>query len=90
MDFPEQIRKTNLLENEELNHPDLKFYHKCYQDYHINRGIFNTIDDWFFEYGVIDIVYRRFYILAFLEFVKGNLSGTELINILNSDMGDWS
>jgi hypothetical protein len=38
--------------------------------------VFNTIDDWFFEYGVIDVLNRRFYILAFLEFVKGDIHGT--------------
>lgn len=38
--------------------------------YRINRGVYNSIDNWFYEYGVINIMFRRIYILAFLEFVK--------------------
>ncbi|WP_462413303.1 hypothetical protein [Neobacillus sp. Marseille-QA0830] len=69
-DDPKPIIKTSLLDSEYLNLPDLEFYQQCHQLYHINRGVFNTIDYWFFGYGVIHIIYRRIYILAFLDFVK--------------------
>ncbi len=59
-----------MLENEYLNLPDLSFYNKCNQQFRINRGVYNTIDNWFYDYGVMNIVYRRIYMLAFFDFVK--------------------
>lgn len=59
-----------MLENEYLNLPDLNFYNRCNQQYRVNRGVYNTIDNWFYEYGIINVVCRRIYILAFLGFVK--------------------
>ena len=53
-----------------LNLPDLQFYNWCYQQYGLNKGVYNTIDNWFHEYGIIHIQYRRIYLLAFLEFSK--------------------
>ena len=70
LDLSQHKNKYTLLENEYLNLPDLGFYSKCHQQFHINRGVFNTIDNWFYEYGMINVAYRRIYILAFLEFVK--------------------
>jgi hypothetical protein len=64
-------------DNGELNLPDLKFYSRCYELYHINRGVFNTIDNWFFENGVKDVLNRRFYILTFLEFISTNIPAAE-------------
>jgi hypothetical protein len=58
------------MESEYLNLPDLIFYSKCCQEYSINRGVYNTIDNWFYEYGIFNILSRRIYILAFLSFVK--------------------
>jgi hypothetical protein len=58
------------MESQYLNLPDLIFYSKCYQQYSINRGVYNTIDNWFYEYGILNVIYRRIYILAFLSFVK--------------------
>ncbi|WP_299095605.1 hypothetical protein [uncultured Metabacillus sp.] len=71
-DIPQDKRKKSLLENEYLNLPDLSFYNRCKQQFHINKGVYNTIDNWFYEYGIIHVVYRRIYILAFLGFVKEN------------------
>ncbi|MFS0638846.1 hypothetical protein AB1K84_23420 [Mesobacillus foraminis] len=64
-------------EHSELNLPDLKFYSRCYELYQILRGVFNTIDNWFFEYGVVDVLNRRFYILTFLEFISKNIPAAE-------------
>jgi len=66
----QQHIKTALHITPSLNLPDLSFYNICNQQYRINRGVYNTIDDWFFKYGIIDVVYRRIYILAFLDFVS--------------------
>ncbi|WP_445490095.1 hypothetical protein [Niallia sp. 03133] len=69
-DYSQPTSKSTLLENKYLNLPDLLFYNNCNRKYRINRGVFNTVDNWFYEYGVINIVYRRIYILAFFDFVK--------------------
>jgi riboflavin kinase len=47
--------------------PDLSFCRLCEEFYGINRGVYNTIDFWFFEKGVKDIVKRREMVLDFLE-----------------------
>lgn len=62
-------QKTELKESELLNLPDLHFFLYCQRNYKINKGVFNTIDNWFFEYGIIPVHYRRIHILAFLDFV---------------------
>ncbi|MDR4435007.1 riboflavin kinase [Bacillus tequilensis] len=63
-------KKENLISHQELNLPDLYFYKKCNDLYGINRGVYNVIDNWFFEYGITQIAYRRIYILSFLSFLK--------------------
>lgn len=50
--------------------PDLSFVDLCESKYGINRGVYNTIDAWFYRQGVIDILNRRRNILSFLEFIK--------------------
>lgn len=57
-----------------LNLPDLMFFNWCKQKYQVNRGVYNTIDQWFFEYGIINIYYRRIQLLAFLDFVKEEMT----------------
>ncbi|WP_010282136.1 hypothetical protein [Bacillus timonensis] len=55
-------------QNEYLNLPDLQFYKWCSSQYGVNRGVFNTIDNWFFGNGIINIQHRRIYLLAFLDY----------------------
>ncbi|WP_077618375.1 hypothetical protein [Bacillus sinesaloumensis] len=55
-------------QSEHLNLPDLQFYQWCNSQYGVNRGVFNTIDNWFYENGMINIHYRRIYLLAFLDY----------------------
>ena len=55
-------------QSEHLNLPDLQFYKWCNSQYGINRGVFNTIDNWFFDNGIINIHYRRINLLAFLDY----------------------
>ncbi|ASZ62398.1 RNA-binding riboflavin kinase RibR [Bacillus subtilis] len=63
-------KKESLLSHQELNLPDLCFYKKCNNLYGVNRGVYNVIDNWFFEYGITQVAYRRIYILSFLSFLK--------------------
>lgn len=53
-----------------LNLPDLQFFKWCNQQYGLNKGVYNTIDNWLYEYGIEYILSRRIYLLAFLEFSK--------------------
>ncbi|MCK8098577.1 riboflavin kinase [Bacillus sp. 2CMS4F] len=62
--------KESLLSHPELNLPDLSFYKKCNSLYGINRGVYNVIDNWFFDYGITQVAYRRIYILSFLSFLQ--------------------
>ncbi|OIK13076.1 hypothetical protein BIV60_14815 [Bacillus sp. MUM 116] len=70
----EHFSKTNKLKSFEssqyLNLPDLQFFIWCNQKYKVNRGVYNTIDHWFYEYGIVNIQYRRIQVLAFLDFFK--------------------
>ncbi|KMY50049.1 hypothetical protein [Peribacillus loiseleuriae] len=62
-----------LLDVEETIHlTDLSFINVCNENYGVNRGVFNTIDAWFYKQGIRNIIERRNGILSFLEFIKGN------------------
>jgi riboflavin kinase len=50
-----------------VNLPDLLFSRLCEDHYDINKGVYNTIDRWFYEQGVNDIVNRRQMILSFCQ-----------------------
>jgi riboflavin kinase len=54
---------------EVLNLTDFSFSKYCYAEYGINRGVYNTIESWFYEIGLTDIVIRRKEIIGFLEYV---------------------
>ncbi|MGF6951571.1 riboflavin kinase [Neobacillus sp. B4I6] len=49
--------------------PDLHFVQLCEKEFGLNRGMYNTIDFWFFAKGISDIRYRRERILHFLKSV---------------------
>ncbi|MED1471797.1 hypothetical protein [Bacillus salipaludis] len=66
------VEKGSLKRSEYLNLPDLQFFLWCQHKYKLNRGVYNTIDDWFYNFGIKQVIHRRIYILAFLEFVKEN------------------
>ncbi|MBM4764768.1 hypothetical protein [Bacillus sp. B15-48] len=46
--------------------PDLLFNQLCIKQFGINRGVYNTIDEWFFENGIKNILERRQRIFHFL------------------------
>jgi riboflavin kinase len=47
---------------------DHSFQTLCMEKYGINRGVFNEIDKWFYQQGMVDIVERRREILKFMAF----------------------
>jgi hypothetical protein len=50
--------------------PDMKFIHFCNEHYGVNRGVYNTIDTWFYEQGIEHVIERRRQILLCLTFIK--------------------
>lgn len=50
--------------------PDLMFVNLCEANYGINRGVYNTIDAWFYKHGITDVLERRRNIISFLDFIK--------------------
>ncbi|RFU65091.1 hypothetical protein [Peribacillus glennii] len=46
---------------------DFSFVQLCNEKYGVNRGIYNTIDSWFYKNGIVDILQRRRIIIFFLE-----------------------
>lgn len=61
-----------LKQSKYLNLPDLQFFLWCQHHYKLNRGVYNTIDAWLYDYGIVSITHRRIYIVAFINFVKEN------------------
>lgn len=49
------LKKKSLDNSEYLNLPDLQFFLWCQQQYKLNKGVYNTIDSWFYEYGIVHI-----------------------------------
>lgn len=64
------VQKGDLEKSKYLNLPDLDFFLWCQQQYRVNRGLYNTIDHWFYDYGIVNIIHRRIYLLAFLDYVS--------------------
>lgn len=53
--------------NDVLNLPDLAFVRYCQKNYRVNRGVYNTIEQWFYECGISKVQERRALILLFLK-----------------------
>jgi hypothetical protein len=75
--FSKELGKAPLKKNGNLNLPDLQFFNWCNQQYRLNRGIYNTIDQWFYDNGITEVLSRRIYILSFLRFVMETKSESE-------------
>jgi riboflavin kinase len=54
----------------DINLTDLSFANQCFEVYGINRGVYNTIDFYFYEKGIKEIKQRRNLILSFFESVS--------------------
>ncbi|MEI3614283.1 hypothetical protein [Pseudogracilibacillus sp. SO30301A] len=53
-----------------IHSTDLSFHKFIYQEFGINRGVYNTIDQWFFDQGCINVIHRRTEIIHFLHFAS--------------------
>ncbi|MEC2074553.1 hypothetical protein [Metabacillus fastidiosus] len=67
-----------IINSKYLNLPDIAFFKWCSERFSINKGVFNTIDNWFYYEGIEEIILRRLYILAFLDFVQTTLGNQGL------------
>ncbi|OLO37111.1 hypothetical protein BTR23_14370 [Alkalihalophilus pseudofirmus] len=54
--------------NQIINLTDLAFRQYCEEKYGLNKGIYNTIDDWFYKKGFINIQLRRYQVLEFIHY----------------------
>jgi riboflavin kinase len=62
------------------NLPDFQFANYCLEKYGLNKGIYNTIDQWMYANGYRRIQQRREALLSFLEFMaaKAELQDREI------------
>ncbi len=64
-----------------IHYTDYFFQKLCDEQFGINRGIYNTIDHWFYTKGLENIVKRRKEIVAFLEHIAANYHHQEQTRI---------
>ncbi|EJL40460.1 hypothetical protein P4U99_19875 [Brevibacillus agri] len=50
--------------------PDLTFAQHLQREFGINRGVFNTMDAWFYEHGYVEITQRRKLLIEFLRIAR--------------------
>jgi riboflavin kinase len=58
----------------DIHLPDLTFVRQTEGNFNVNRGVYNTIDAWFYDYGLKDIVERRNHIIRFLAYSKEDVN----------------
>ncbi|WP_199203743.1 hypothetical protein [Sporosarcina sp. P16b] len=56
---------------------DIAFVRLCSDRFGVNKGVYNTIDTFFYDRGFEDIVERRKNVLVFLEYIKRTGNGEE-------------
>lgn len=61
-----------LSRNEIIHNTDYSFQKYCNDNFGINRGVYNTIESWFFTKGIKNITLRREIILHFLEYIAND------------------
>ncbi|NHN30621.1 RNA-binding protein [Paenibacillus agricola] len=77
---------TEVNEAEALHLPDIQFVNYCFQEYGLNRGIYNTIDQWLFSFGYKEIIGRRQITVNFLKDIH-NKHGKDRSNVLRFGKG---
>jgi riboflavin kinase len=60
-------KNKSKIEVAQIHLPDLHFIRYCEREFNVNRGIYNTIDEWFFNFGLKNLLVRRETILYFLQ-----------------------
>ncbi|OIK10191.1 hypothetical protein BIV60_22110 [Bacillus sp. MUM 116] len=65
-------RQLSSCSEEYIHLTDLAFIQLCNDEHGINRGVYNTIDNWIYNQGIKNILERRRLLLAFLESLRDN------------------
>lgn len=60
-------RTPLLADNGLIDWPDIRFRAYCFHRYRLNKGIYNTIDQWLYDHGWESIHRRRKMLILFLE-----------------------
>ncbi|MCR8866012.1 hypothetical protein COK01_24215 [Priestia megaterium] len=58
-----------------INKTDLHFFRYCEDTFGINRGVYNTIEQWFYKKDIFYVTERRLYIIDFLKYIFGPNKG---------------
>ncbi|RNF39794.1 hypothetical protein [Planococcus salinus] len=61
-----------------INLTDHSFQKICHSEYGINRGVYNVIDEWFYDQGIHNIMSRRREILSFIEYCARTLGNRKV------------
>lgn len=67
----------------DIHLPDLSFARKIGESFYINRGVYNTIDKWFYDNKFLDVAERRKHILNFLQYKTANMTEEQPIKRLS-------
>lgn len=78
----------NLLNSKELSYPDLAFARLCEERFRVNRGIYNIVDNYFFENGYEIVEQRREKTIQFLNWVTVLLPKSENIKFGNNGVSE--
>lgn len=62
-------KKEAFAQSEYLHFPEVRFFQWCNEKYKINKGIYHTIDEWFYTNGINNIISRRIHVIAYLEYL---------------------
>lgn len=73
---------------EELHYPDLRFQQFCKETYGVNRGVYNTIEEWLYGKGADEILKRRKWLLLFLEFAKSRQQEQQALHLFKLGKGE--
>lgn len=65
---PQLQHSDQFSEDEAVHLPDYQFVTYCFHSYGLNRGIYNTIDEWLYRYGIRTVVERRRALVKFLAY----------------------
>jgi riboflavin kinase len=79
-------QEVKLSETDALHLPDIQFVNFCFQAFGLNRGIYNTIDQWLYSFGYRDIIVRRTITLEFLKDIQQK-NGKDRSSILRFGKG---
>jgi riboflavin kinase len=63
-------RKSSFKKTVYLTLSERAFFTWCYCCYEIDKGVYHTINTWFYEQGITNRVFRRIHMVAFLHFLN--------------------